>query len=80
MTGGAGCSQLGGRGVRESFLGNGKSLPSPEECGGVRQVKGTCREVSWPGGGGEDGEEPHLPRKAGADQKIASAVQVVPSG
>lgn len=35
----------------ECFLGNGKSLPSPEECRGVRQVKGTCREVSWPGGG-----------------------------
>lgn len=43
-------------------------------------MKGTCREVSWPRGGGVDGEEPHLPRKAGADLKIASAVQVVPSG
>lgn len=36
-----------------AFLGNVRwsTKPSPDECGGVNQVKGTCKEVLWPRGG-----------------------------
>ena len=44
-------SLLGMGGYRKVFREMG-GLLSPEECRGVKQVKGTWRETSWPGGRG----------------------------
>lgn len=80
VTGGAGCSHWGeGRAGRASW-----EMGSP--CQVLKNVeeldrwKGLAGKFRGLGVVGVDGEEPHLPRKAGADLKIASAVQVVPSG